>query len=76
MVHGLLHSGPGQEMVEPLVACCDKVVQHFEDKITRIRHDLDTTVNAVLLVEESRAPTDSVLLGKFWCLFTLMAYYI
>ena len=33
VVCGLLRSGPGQEMVEPSAAHCDKFERHFEDKV-------------------------------------------
>ena len=65
VVRGLLHSGPGREMVEPSVARCDKFARHFEDKVAQIRHELDTTLNAAPVVEAFRAPSGPVLLDEF-----------
>uniref|UniRef100_A0A8D2LRL2 Reverse transcriptase domain-containing protein n=1 Tax=Varanus komodoensis TaxID=61221 RepID=A0A8D2LRL2_VARKO len=65
VLHGLIYPGPKKDPVPPSMAHCDNFAQHFKEKITQIRHELDSTSDSDPLGEMPMTPSGQILMDEF-----------
>ncbi|KAF7245360.1 RNA-directed DNA polymerase from mobile element jockey [Varanus komodoensis] len=65
VVQGLIHPGPKKELIPPSKARCDDFARHFREKITQIRHELDSTIEPDSTEEMPTMPSSPQLMDEF-----------
>ncbi|KAF7251291.1 Dystrophin, partial [Varanus komodoensis] len=68
-VAGLVHPGPKKDLVPPSKARCDDFAKHFREKITQIRHELDSTIEPDSAGEIPSTPSSPQLMDEFQLLW-------
>ncbi|KAF7236067.1 hypothetical protein EYD10_17133 [Varanus komodoensis] len=69
VVQGLVRPGPKKDLVPPSKACCNNFAKHFREKITQIRHELDSTSDSEVFGEIPILPSDPKLMNEFQLLW-------
>ncbi|KAF7238147.1 Sperm-associated antigen 17 [Varanus komodoensis] len=65
VVQGLLPPGPKRDLVPPSKARCDNFAKHFREKITQIRHKLDSAIESDFTGELPSTPSSPQLMDEF-----------